>query len=82
VIGLSGQEVMARLGRPNWTRRERPAEVWQYEAGACTLDLYLYQDHGTDRVIHAEARDRAAASVPLAGCLALIGARQPVRPAS
>ena len=69
VIGLSAGELTSRFGRPSWTRRERPAAVWQYESAACTLDIYLYDENGASRVVHVEARDRHAAPLPPGPCL-------------
>lgn len=40
--GLPAGEVAAALGRPSFTRRDTPAEIWQYRVRACTLDLFLY----------------------------------------
>jgi hypothetical protein len=83
LIGLSGAELSSLIGAPRWTRRESPAEVWQYQGASCILDVYLYADGGALRVIHAEARDASALPVTIADCLQRIAAeRQPGTPAS
>ncbi|MDA8231147.1 MAG: hypothetical protein M0006_07405 [Magnetospirillum sp.] len=40
--GLTAIQVKALLGAPGFTRRDAPAEIWQYRSGRCTLDLFLY----------------------------------------
>jgi hypothetical protein len=42
--GLEGKTVLAALGDPNFRRRDKPAEVWQYYGPGCILDLFLYDD--------------------------------------
>jgi hypothetical protein len=89
--GLQGKAVLAALGNPNFRRRERPAEVWQYYGPGCILDLFLYDDapaaskvagkpvEGTDldgKVAHAELRGREGQPAE-ATCLSrLIGQRR------
>ena len=58
--GIEGRAVLARLGDPNFRRRDPPAEVWQYYGDKCVLDLFLYDEDGTQRVAHAEIRSRTA----------------------
>lgn len=48
--GLNPLQVRSVLGRPVFTRRDAPAEIWQYRARACTLDLFLY-DEGTGQTV-------------------------------
>src|SRR5207248_5040041 len=38
LIGLSDKELTSLLGTPAWTRRETPAEVWQYRGTTCVVD--------------------------------------------
>lgn len=40
--GMSTDRVVKALGRPTFTRSDAPAEIWQYRAKACTLDLFVY----------------------------------------
>jgi hypothetical protein len=82
LVGLSAQELTSLLGTPAWTRRENPAEVWQYRGTACVLDIYFYEESGTPRVLYAEARDEAAHSVTLAQCLERIEADRRPNPSS
>lgn len=40
--GLNPVQVKAILGVPGFTRRDNPAEIWQYRAQGCTLDVFFY----------------------------------------
>jgi hypothetical protein len=83
LLGLSGPELSALIGPPRWRRSESPAEVWQYQGQTCVLDVYLYQEAGAVRVVHAEARDESALPVTLASCLQRLEAeRRVTAPAS
>jgi hypothetical protein len=55
---LTAADLVARLGPPNFTRRDPPAELWQYRGATCVLDLFLYPDNGTLKVSHAQSRVR------------------------
>lgn len=54
--GLNPVQVREVLGSPGFTRRDAPAEIWQYRARACTLDLFLYDDGGVQAVAHYAMR--------------------------
>ncbi len=83
LVGLSKAELTSLIGAPKWTRRENPAEVWQYQGASCVLDVYLYAENGAPRVLHAEARGETAQPVTLAACLKRIEVeRRPPAPAS
>lgn len=58
---LSAPEVIARLGRPDFTRHDAPAELWQYRGASCVLDLFLYPDGQDLKVVHAQSRNRQGA---------------------
>ena len=57
------------LGRPELTRREPPAEIWQYRGETCVFDVFLYEESGLVRVIYLEARDGSAQRVAERNCL-------------
>lgn len=66
-VGRGAREVAEMLGEPRLKRRDPPAELWQYRAERCALDLFLYT--GRDNALtvrHAEVRPREA---PFAECL-------------
>lgn len=54
--GLNPLQVRSVLGKPGFTRRDAPAEIWQYRARACTLDLFLYDEGGGQAVAHYAVR--------------------------
>jgi len=54
--GLTTTQVKSVLGRPGFTRRDAPAEIWQYRGRVCTLDLFLYEDDGRQVVAHYAMR--------------------------
>lgn len=70
---LQGQDAAglnSLLGEPALVRREAEVEIWQYQHESCVLDLFLYPDGSSRRVIHLEARDtEAAEALPPQGCL-------------
>lgn len=56
--GLSSLQVRAVLGKPMFTRRDAPAEIWQYRGRACTIDLFLYDEGGSQTVSHVAVRSQ------------------------
>jgi hypothetical protein len=75
--GMMAGEVMAKLGDPSYRRREAPAEVWQYFGPGCVLDVFLYEDKGTQRVTHVELRSRNLNPGAQAACLSqLLGGKR------
>jgi len=72
LVGMGPDELQHLFGHPQLVRGETGAEVWQYRAQACVLDLYLYpqESQGTAlRVTYLEARDRSAASLAADPCV-------------
>jgi len=56
LMGLDRDALNEKLGQPALIRRDGDAEVWQYRANECVLDLFLY---GVEkRVEHVDLRDR------------------------
>ena len=60
--GLTSIEVEAMLGRPSFTRRDKPAEIWQYRNNVCILDLFLYPEATGAAVAHYAVRSTQQAS--------------------
>ena len=56
LVGLGKEGVQDLLGDPQLIRRDGPAEVWQYTANACILDLFLYEVGENYRVEYMELR--------------------------
>lgn len=61
-LGFSPERVLPILGAPDFVRRDGNAQIWQYRANHCVLDLFLYQNGSETRVKHAELRPRVANS--------------------
>ncbi|MCR9258029.1 MAG: hypothetical protein NXI16_18260 [Alphaproteobacteria bacterium] len=72
LVGMQEPAVAALLGYPRFVREEALARVWQYNAGECVLDLFLYPAITTPadyEVVHVEARHRKIiAPVSLQDC--------------
>ena len=72
LVGMQEPAVAALLGYPRFVREEALARVWQYKAGECVLDLFLYPAIATPadyEVVHVEARHRKIiAPVSLQDC--------------
>ena len=66
LAGLKPNDVLSMLGKPDLQRTEPPAELWQYRAADCVLNLFFYSDAGGSHLTHAEAWQRtlAGGSVP------------------
>ncbi len=69
LMGLDRTGLAKLLGDPELTRREPPAEIWQYRGGSCVFDVYLSEEAGRQRVTYLDARDAAARGVGARGCL-------------
>ena len=58
---LSADKVTSLLGAPGFKRQDDPAEIWQYRAENCIMDLYLYEslENVGRSVAHYEMRFQA-----------------------
>ncbi|MEE8516096.1 MAG: hypothetical protein V3T02_05590 [Alphaproteobacteria bacterium] len=83
IVGLSHAEISELFGKPQFRRRDAPAEIWQYRGATCILDLFLYDTgNGFLRVHHFEIRHPNTKPVSRRRCLtALAKARAPAFPA-
>ena len=70
LIGRESAEVAELLGRPDFTRSDGPAEVWQYRGERCVLDVFLYKNDLGRLVEHAELRRRGAGVISDRDCVA------------
>ena len=82
LVGLNKAAVQNQLGAPQLIRRDGPAEVWQYLADACILDLFLYEDGTSHRVNYLELRIQPDAKFPRERCFEQILAAKPAQPLS
>ena len=60
LVGLSPGKLADLLGSPGFVRRDGSAEIWQYLAEACILDVFLYRDKDVLAVDYVELRGRGA----------------------
>ena len=67
-VGYSPERVLPILGAPDFVRRDGTAQIWQYRATNCILDLFLYTSGKETRVKHAELRPRGPGAEPLDAC--------------
>lgn len=80
LVGLNADQVTNLLGKPSFVRHDMPAEVWQYRAHDCVLDVFLYPPvkSGGDKehtVLYYELRSKNAQKISGEGCYsALISA--------
>ena len=68
LVGLSPGTLADRLGSPGFVRRDRSAEIWQYLAEACILDVFLYRDKDVLAVDYVELRGRGASQQSRRDC--------------
>ena len=57
--GLTPLQVREVLGQPGFQRRDAPAEIWQYRARGCILDLFIYDLGNGQTVDHWSVRSPA-----------------------
>jgi len=62
LTGLRPSDVAAVLGPPDLRREEPPAQLWQYRAADCILNLFFYRDGGIYRLARAETWQRDPAN--------------------
>lgn len=65
---MSDRQLTQRLGAPDFTRHDAPAEIWQYRSASCVLDVFLYPEDGGLKVVHATTRDRIKLGTPNNSC--------------
>ena len=79
LMGLAPHAVNRLLGPPSLLRTELPAQVWQYTAADCVLDIYLYAEEerpDRSRVTYYEIRRAETASASARACFADIITRR------
>jgi hypothetical protein len=65
---MSTGALIDRLGKPDFTRHDPPAEIWQYRGSTCVLDVFLYPEEGELKVLHVATRDRDRVEAPENRC--------------
>jgi hypothetical protein len=76
LIGLTPQQLVARLGNPALQIREGTSVKLQFRNERCVLDTYLYPGSGGFlRVSHVDARLHSGADTNQAACIASLQPR-------
>lgn len=71
-MGANPTKLEQWLGKPGMVRLDDPAQVWQYRAQGCVVDVYLYPSSDGMAVSHAEARSQKYTGDPINPCLAAL----------
>jgi hypothetical protein len=79
-VGYSPDRVLPILGAPDFVRRDGTAQIWQYRATNCILDLFLYQSGSEAQVKHAELRSRVPGAEPLDTCYSRMRQNRKTKP--
>jgi hypothetical protein len=72
LLGANPTKLEQWLGKPGMVRLDDPAQVWQYRAQGCVVDVYLYPSSDGMAVSHAEARSQKYTGDPINPCLAVL----------
>jgi hypothetical protein len=78
--GFGPDRVLPILGAPDFVRRDGNAQIWQYRATDCVLDLFLYKTNGETTVKHAELRPRVAGAESLDACYSRMREERKTKP--
>jgi hypothetical protein len=81
LIGLTGPQLQAMLGRASFARRENGSELWRYDSRGCRAFFFLYAESGTTRVRHVETVPQGRGRAADPGCLNALRAK-PASPVS
>lgn len=69
LTGKPPAAVRQAIGVPTLTRREPPAEVWQYTASSCVLDIVFYPHEKTMIADFFDSRDLEGRPMDSGECL-------------
>ncbi len=69
LLGVPPQTVEQALGRPAFASKDGAAQIWRYTGKACTLLIVFYDEAGTPRSSHLDARHLEGGTAPLEPCL-------------
>jgi len=47
LLNLTQKEIGSLFGRPNFSRKDDNARVWQYKTSKCVVDFYFYEEVGS-----------------------------------
>ncbi len=81
-IGYGPQRLLPIMGAPDFVRRDGPAQIWQYRAENCVLDLFLYGKNDDSQVRHVELRERVPGVEPVEECFSRLRTAREGKPSS
>jgi len=81
-IGYGPQRLLPIMGAPDFVRRDGPAQIWQYRAENCVLDLFLYGKNDDSQVRHVELRERVPGVEPVEECFSRLRTARQGKPSS
>ena len=72
--GAYASDLVGAIGKPEFIRKDQPAEIWQYRGTDCTLDIFLYQSvtGAPFKVDYIETRAQPDGPTSNKACLASI----------
>ncbi len=73
ILGWSPDQVADAFGPATLIRREREAEIWQYQTNGCVLFVFMYPDGGGHSVRHLDARGGATTETCLTNVVRAAG---------
>ncbi|MDA0239822.1 MAG: hypothetical protein O3A84_07310 [Proteobacteria bacterium] len=77
LLGQTGQQVQDLVGAPDFSRRDNPAEIWQYRSTDCRIDLFLYKSGPALKVEHVDVRGISIKNVSPEKCLSDLLRKRP-----
>lgn len=85
--GQKPDTLVSVIGRPDFVRRDGPAQIWQYRSRACILDLFVYGKRTEQQIAHSELRGSAVGKAPATGCFVKllegrVGSKHTTRPST
>lgn len=80
-VGYSPERLLPILGAPDFVRRDGTAQIWQYRATNCVLDLFLYKNGNETHVKHAEIRPRVPGVESVDACYSRMRQERKGKPA-
>lgn len=74
LVGLNAGMIEAKFGAPTLLRRDGPAQIWQYRASGCIVDVFLYRTPAQeDEVTYVDLRGPKAEAGQGPVCLGSLG---------
>ncbi|WP_420560304.1 hypothetical protein [Tepidicaulis sp.] len=72
LLGAGADGIRAKLGAPDFVRKEPGAEIWRYGGEACTLLVIFYEEGAQMRASHIDARAPGGGAADKGACVASV----------